>query len=283
MSWAGLKQAYATLYKVDCKSAAFEPAWETFQRQVLETSASPPYHIRLLLNRLDAFRGDRPREEIAILDHGCGGALTLLYMAVLGYTNYWGLDVGGDHSAQNAIAKLKFGHTEDRLSVYDGQNVPLSDASIDVVFSQQVIEHLNDRSLEPYYREEGRILKQGGLAVHYVPHRLVPYDSHTKTWLIHYFPLPLYHGLARLLGSPVPSHLHMRWPWVHRTLIRRYVGSVEDVTVSRLRKMPEAESYDGSVIMRRLIAAVMSIPVLKVVAGIVLSNLVMLETVSVKS
>jgi len=283
MSWHVLVQAYKSLQMVDAESADFEPAWEVFSKQVLESSSCPPYHIRLLLRRLDDFREERPREDIAILDHGCGGALTLFYMAVLGYTNFWGLDVGGDLAILNTIAAKKFGHEENRLSVYGGQKVPLPDESLDFVFSQQVIEHLNDQSLEPYYQEEGRILKQGGLAVHYVPHRLVPYDSHTKTWLIHYLPQPLYRSLARLLGSPVPDHLHLRWPWVHRALIERYVGSSEDVSVSRLSNMPEAESYDGSVMIRRLISTVMNIPILKVAAGFVLSDLVMLETISVKS
>ena len=80
----------------------------------------------------------------------------------------------------------------------------------------------------------------------------------------------------------MPDHLHLRWPWVHKTMMRRYVGPVEDVTLSRLATMPSADTYDGSVRLRGLISSMMSVPVLKTIAGAVLSNLVMLETVTIK-
>lgn len=282
MNWRELTGSYRALCNAESESLEAEAAWTAFRGLVQKSSSNPPFHIKLLLDRLDNFRGDRLRADIVILDHGCGGALTLFYIAILGYTNFWGLDVGGDFTSRNAIATRKFGHDKERLFVYDGEKVPLPDASVDVVFSQQVVEHIPDHALKPYYQEEGRILKSGGLALHYVPHRLVPYDSHTNTWFIHYLPQPLYHGLARILGSPVPDHLHLRWPWMHRLLLRRYIGKFEDVTTLRLSTLPDAESYDGSIMLRRLISIVMRIPVIRVFAGAALSNLVMLETVSVK-
>ena len=150
------------------------------------------------------------------------------------------------------------------------------------MFSQQVIEHLRDNVLDAYYREEGRVLKPRGLALHYVPHRLVPYDSHTKTWLIHYLPQPLYRSAARLLGSPVPDHLHLRWPWVHKRMLRRYIGNVVDCSVERFSTPPDADHYDGSLRLRRLLSAVMTAPLFGRAASYILSRLVMLETVSCK-
>jgi len=281
-NWRELTQAYRALHAAGAGTEDAEAAWTTYRELVQASSSHPPYHIKLLLDHLDAFRGDRRREDIVILDHGCGGALTLFYIAVLGYTNFWGVDIGGDFSSWNALARSKFGHKEDRLSVYEGQDLPLPDATVDVIFSQQVIEHLNDHALDSYYQEEGRVLKRGGHVVHYVPHRLVPYDSHTKTWLIHYLPQPLYRSAARLLRSPVPDHLHLRWPWVHNSLLRKYVGEVEDVTAARLATLPDDDGYDGSFGLRRAICSVMNTPVLKVIAGAILSNLVMLETISTK-
>ena len=259
-----------------------EAAWSEFRDHVQRRTSQPPYHIKLLLDRLESSRGNRDRADIVILDHGCGGGLTLFYLAILGYTNFWGLDVGGEFASRNAVAAENFGHDEDRLSVYDGKTIPLPDASVDVVFSQQVIEHVTDDALEAYYREEGRVLKPGGLAVHYVPHRLVPFDSHTGTWLIHYLPRPLYHRLAEWLGSPVPHHLHLRWPWVHRSLLQRHVGPVEDVTGSRFSIPPDEDNYDGPLRLRHLVSGLMNAPVVGRAAESVLTSLVMLETLTIR-
>jgi len=282
MSWPELTKAFNTMYQAEPGSEACEAGWAAFSSIVADSADKPPYHIKLLLDRLDALRAGRPREGIVILDHGCGGALTLFFIAVLGYTNFWGLDVGGDFKSRNALCARKFGHVNNRLQAYGGEAIPLPDASVDFIFSQQVVEHLTDQTLEPYYREEGRVLKQGGMAVHYAPHRLTPYDSHTRTWLIHYLPRPVYHGVAKLLGSPIPSHLHLRWPWVHRALARRNIGSLEDVTTARFNTPPDADNYDGSLALRNLLATAMNAPVAGPVARAVLANLVMLETVSVK-
>jgi SAM-dependent methyltransferase len=282
MSWRDLTRSFRAVRESEPGSPESEGAWNRFSGLVQESASKPPYHIRLLLDRLEAYREDRPREEVVILDHGCGGALTLFYIGALGYTNFWGLDVDGDYVSRNAIARKKFGHKEDRLSAYDGRAIPLSDSSVDFVFSQQVIEHLDDSSVESYYREEGRVLKFGGIANHYVPHRLVPYDSHTRTWLIHYLPQPFYRSFARLLRSPVPDHLHLRWPWVHRNLVGKHIGPVEDATIGRFSIPPDEDSYDGSFMLRRIVTAVMGMPLFGPLARRILGNLVMLETVSAK-
>lgn len=283
MSWAELTRAYRDFYAAETGSADADRAWRRFETCVGDTAARPPYHIGLLYDRLEAFRGDRSRAEIVILDHGCGSALTLFYLAVLGYTNFWGVDVGGDFATRNDTARRLFGHPEDRLSVYDGTNLPLSDASVDVVFSQQVVEHLSDMEFESYYRQEARVMKTGGIAVHYVPHRLVPYDSHTRTWLIHYLPGPAYRRAAALLGSPVPDYLFLRWPWTHKAMLRRHIGAVDDVTASRFAIAPDTDNYDGSLGLRNLLAGSMRAPLIGPVFKRVLSQFVMVETVCVKT
>ena len=42
-------------------------------------------------------------------------------------------------------------------------------------------EHLRDDEVMEYYSEEGRVLKEEGLAYHELPHKYIPYESHTKT------------------------------------------------------------------------------------------------------
>jgi SAM-dependent methyltransferase len=67
---------------------------------------------------------------------------------------------------------------------YDGHNLPFPEASFDVVYSSNVLEHVVE--LEPLLVEMRRVLKPGGFAIHLMP---------TPTWrawtfLTYYFWLP---------------------------------------------------------------------------------------------
>ena len=50
---------------------------------------------------------------------------------------------------------------------FDGRHIPFPDVSFDVVYSSNVLEHVED--LETLNREMVRVLRPGGRAVHYVP------------------------------------------------------------------------------------------------------------------
>jgi SAM-dependent methyltransferase len=59
------------------------------------------------------------------------------------------------------------GHREYPVLDYDGARFPLPDASIDCVFSSNVLEHV--RSLDTLLAEQARVLRPGGYAVHVMP------------------------------------------------------------------------------------------------------------------
>ena len=206
----------------------------------------------------------------------------MLYLAARGYTNIYGFDVGGDHTIQNRVAIDVLEHTDQRFIVNDGTSIPLPDNCVDIVFSQQVIEHVSKSIVDKFLSEEYRILKSSGWAIHQIPHRLTPYDSHTRTWIIHYFPKPVYHLLGRIHGIVVPDHLHLRWPWVHRHFLKKYFEYCEDVTLERLKAVKNPSYYDGPIILRRLISVLISLPIIGKIFGSVLRHFVMLEIVSVK-
>ena len=73
---------------------------------------------------------------------------------------------------------------------YDGKTIPFEDASFDIVFSSNTLEHVRD--LEPLHREFRRVLKPGGYCVHVLP---------TGAWrfwtMVSGFP----EGARRLAGS----------------------------------------------------------------------------------
>ena len=65
-----------------------------------------------------------------------------------------------------------------KLIVYDGYNLPqVTDSSIDIVFSFQLIEHLHPEDTGNHFELVQRILKPGGKYVFQTPHALSgPYD-----------------------------------------------------------------------------------------------------------
>ena len=64
-----------------------------------------------------------------------------------------------------------------KLTVYDGYDLDLPDDSIDVAFSDQLIEHLHPDDTAHHFRLVHRLLKPGGLYLLRTPHRLTgPHD-----------------------------------------------------------------------------------------------------------
>ena len=59
------------------------------------------------------------------------------------------------------------GHRQFPVTDYDGRNIPFPDASFDIVYSSNVLEHVPH--LEEMHREIRRVLKPGGEAVHILP------------------------------------------------------------------------------------------------------------------
>ena len=258
MGWAEIKAAYRKLH--DEGDGPIAEAWQEYCTTVQRTAKAPPYHLAILLNRIEQYRRARKNSEIAIFDHGCGGGQTLLYFAAHGYTDIYGVDVGGDFSMQNRIVMEILHHPAPRLTVNDGISVPLPDDSIDIVFSQQVLEHVIDAQIDSYSTEECRILKSSGWAIHQTLHRLTPYDSHTRTWLIHYFPGPIHRALGRLLGATIPDHIHLRWPWYHHRALQKTIGSCQNLTLECLIAVTNPTYYDGSIRLRRMISTMIALP-----------------------
>lgn len=76
---------------------------------------------------------------------------------------------------------------------YDGQHVPFSDESFDLVFSSNVLEHVND--VESLLTESRRVLCRDGMAIHILP------SPYWRVWtsLAHYVYVAL-----RVIGRSQP-------------------------------------------------------------------------------
>ncbi len=76
---------------------------------------------------------------------------------------------------------------------FDGRHIPFPDASFDVIYSSNVLEHVED--IETLNHEMARVLKPGGHAVHYVP------TSAWRAWsLAAFYPALLRDAGRRLLA-----------------------------------------------------------------------------------
>lgn len=209
----------------------------------------------------------------------------MLYLLASGYEGVHGVDVSGWCEDWTRLLNGHLGLKKQRFFVYDGTELPFDDASFDFVFSNQVLEHVPPDVLENYYSEEGRTLASNGMAYHQVPHRLSPYDSHTQTWFIHYLPRSVWLSILRSMGQSmsVPEHaLFLRWPWTHRKLAKKHLGSYEDRTMERFIGLSDLRDFDGPAGLRQMLGQMVSVPVIGNVGGAMLKNFIMLDTVSRK-
>lgn len=91
------------------------------------------------------------------------------------------LELGGSHGFQASVVKawgcdvfsldIKSPKPDSVIhhpvTIYDGVNIPLPDQSVDLVFSSNVLEHVDD--LKGLLRDTRRVLRKGGRCIHVLP------------------------------------------------------------------------------------------------------------------
>lgn len=257
--------------------------WSEFRDAVRASAGNLPHHLRIMLDIVHEAIDGEDKQTARILDHGCGGCTTLFVLLALGYEGIHGVDIGGPLEAYNRLVNDHLKLRGKRFFIYEGVDLPFPDDCFSLVFSNQVVEHIRPDVLERYYSEEGRTLAPGGRAYHQVPHRLVPYDSHTKTWFVHLLPRSLWLAVLRRMGrdlTTAQAALFLRWPWTHRALARKYIGQTQDRTMQRFLGLSSFDDYDGPAGLRAALSKVARLPLLGKVFQAIIRNFVMIDTVS---
>jgi SAM-dependent methyltransferase len=125
-----------------------------------------------------------------------------------------------------------------QLVVYDGYSLGLKESSVDVVFSDQVIEHFHPEDTELHFALVSRLLKPGGLYIFRTPHRFTgPHDVsgyfsdeaegfHLREWT--------YSEIAQILKKFLYSSwwgywclkgIHLKLPFAYFTAVERLLSS----------------------------------------------------------
>lgn len=301
MSFKKLKQNYAVLTEKVKKNQDYTKEWKNFCVLAKNLEKKPPTALEAIHDILDRITKKIKKKNITIFDHGCGSGMTAIYLAALGFTKVHGVNVNFDVDFLNKILKDKFNINQNKFFMTNGKKVPFKNEYFDFIISAQVVEHLREDEVIMYYEEEGRVLKKNGFAYHEVPHKYIPFESHSRFWFIHLFPYfmkPVLYGLFMSIrkkknmffrGSYYADYfsktfLILRSPSFHKKMIKKNIGNFEDLTVKRLSTKTDFSSYDNDspVNLRKFLQKIFLLPIIGRIIIFVLKSLFILQTISIK-
>ena len=84
--WQIFKTAIKDLLAEEFNHDSIRRKWKVIKKK---TDNYVPNNLLLLFKEIEA-KNDK---EIKILDHGCGGAMTVFFLVLKGYHNVWGIDI----------------------------------------------------------------------------------------------------------------------------------------------------------------------------------------------
>lgn len=130
----------------------------------------------------EAFSGIAP--PASVLEVGAGAGWQSRELSRLGF-EVEAVDIPASNFAQSRIWKVRD---------FDGTNLPFEDGSFDIVFTSNVLEHVED--LPALLADMARVLRTGGMMIHVVP------SASWRLWTsITYYPHLVRRALLRALGT----------------------------------------------------------------------------------
>jgi 2-polyprenyl-3-methyl-5-hydroxy-6-metoxy-1,4-benzoquinol methylase len=125
--------------------------------------------------------------EIRILDFGCGRGRSVLKLRLAGYDAY-GADVDMSPIKNAGQLYQHYGFAIDKclFKIDDKCSIPFDDNYFDIIFSEQVIEHV--RNIDLFFKEISRLTKPEGITFHTFPYKYHFIEQHLYMPLIHWLP-----------------------------------------------------------------------------------------------
>lgn len=149
--------------------------------------------------RLDMVRRYVQLDNRRVLDVGCGiGMYTSAFRRYSSHVH--GVEIELDRAVEAC-------HRTAGVAQAVGEFLPFEDNSFDVVFSHEVLEHVdNDRSCA---REMVRVTRPGGHIVIFLPNRWYPFETHGIYWrgTYHFGNKPLVNWLPNTLRNRLAPHV----------------------------------------------------------------------------
>ncbi len=172
--------------------------------------------------RLDIVREHVALEGRRILDVGCG-----LGMYTEAFGRYSDQVYGVEVELERAVAAQ--GRSRGVAQAV-GEALPFPDGAFDVVFSHEVLEHVDDDRQAA--REMVRVTRPSGQIVIYVPNRLWPFETHGIYWRgqYHFGNIPLVNYLPDVLRDRLAWHVRV---YTRRGLLALFDGLPVRVVVQR--------------------------------------------------
>jgi len=133
-----------------------------------------------------AATNNRDKCEVSILDWGCGRGRDVLWLNEQGY-KACGVDVSNTPVNNGRNLFREKGFSPENLQVLSKDGLAnFADESFDIVFSNQVFEHVSD--MEVVSKELHRLTKSKGIGFHVFPSHRHLVECHLKMPFVHWLP-----------------------------------------------------------------------------------------------
>ncbi|MCG3206485.1 MAG: hypothetical protein FOGNACKC_00084 [Anaerolineae bacterium] len=149
------------------------------------------------------------KEDLNVLDWGCGRGRSVAYLREQGY-NAYGVDIDPDVIAKGRPFFEERGETAEQiLTLFDGAgNTCFADKFFHVTFSEAVFEHV--RNLTLVANELKRVTRSGGIGIHSFPAHRHFIEAHLHMPLVHW--LPKNHLRRQLINLFLHLGFDPDWP-----------------------------------------------------------------------
>lgn len=205
-----------------------------------------------------------PTEGLDIVDVGCGAGSQAIMWSERGH-HAQGVDISAP-LIDLARQRARDAELSARFAVGSAGQLPLPDASVDVVLVSELLEHLNE--WQPCVDEAVRVLRPGGVLYMSTTNRLCPVQQE--------FDLPLYSwypGFVKRRCERMAVTTHGRWVqytsypavhWFSFYQLREYLDARGFGSHDRF----DAMDTTGSAVKRAVVGAIQALPPLRFAAHV---------------